>query len=535
MIDDDSKVRRLLGVQPWPKVLLAGACLILLASLALVLARFSYRSGGLRSAAVPARAERAVARQFFLPPVPDDRNFAATPFLAVLFDKSIQVGASQWPDDFSRADSWPRHFPTLAESPGGQQSGRLVTDLAAWQKAFDLIRFGPKRDVIEVMDAVDPSTNALAATAVLEALKPYEPALNELRAASQRPDCRYHVRYDEENPWAILLPHLAVVKRTCQLLRLKACAELAADHAEQALGDTGLMLHLIGSIQNEPFLISQLVRVACLNLAWQPIWEGLAGRRWSEVQLQSLQARLQQFDSLADLKRVLEAERAWGNLTIGLVRDKRTPHFLSSLMSSGGGVEPWLTEADRVLTTCPREWFDEEQRNYNQLFDERLLAGFDPETRRVSPRVTIENAHFVEKTLKNKGTLLKNHLVFARALLVAPSKIHLKLANAQGLTDLAAVACALERWRLANSSYPNALPVLTPRFLQKIPDDLVSGEPLHYQKLEDGQFLLYSVGWNEVDDGGEIAFLASGQGTEIQEGDWVWRYPSKKEEVRRKK
>jgi hypothetical protein len=329
-----------------------------------------------------------------------------------------------------------------------------------------------------------------------------------------------------EDPWAILFPHLSVVRRTCQLLRLKVSGELAAGHSEQALRDATLLLRLVESPASEPTLISQLVRVACLHIAVQPIWEGLAERRWSAAQLQTLQARFQQFDFIADLKHVLEAERAWGNLTIGMARDKRS--FTLSAIDTKAKTEPWVVEAERAFATCPRDWFDAEQRNYNQLFDERLLSGFDVEARRFRPSVGQANARFVEKTVRDTVNLVKNHLVFAKEFLVAPSKVQLKLANAQATVDFAVIACALERHRLATGGYPETLAALSPRYLRYVPHDLIDGQPLRYQRVDDGGFLLYSIGWNEIDDHGEPAFLASGRSTEIKDGDWVWRYPTRK-------
>jgi len=49
---------------------------------------------------------------------------------------------------------------------------------------------------------------------------------------------------------------------------------------------------------------------------------------------------------------------------------------------------------------------------------------------------------------------------------------------------------------------------------------------LHYRRTDDGQFVLYSVGWNETDDGGEVAFTSGGS-VDVNTGDWVWRYPAK--------
>ena len=90
------------------------------------------------------------------------------------------------------------------------------------------------------------------------------------------------------------------------------------------------------------------------------------------------------------------------------------------------------------------------------------------------------------------------------------------------------MGCALERHRLATGHYPDALAALSPRFVRRLPTDLVDGQSLRYRRTTDGRLLLYSVGWNGADDNGEPAFLASGRGTEAKEGDWVWRYPAGK-------
>src|SRR5687767_4489568 len=175
-----------------PKMLFALVSLATLAILFVTLANRRNAQAQAGGAAVPlAEAERAEAEKLIPPPVPDDQNFAATPFLRSLFDKSIDVGASQWPDDFSRADEWPRSIPTLAESAEGRLTGRFPTDLVAWKKAFelafDVTSPADGAEKIQVSDRPDHAANASAALAVLQALQPYQPALGELQAARSRP------------------------------------------------------------------------------------------------------------------------------------------------------------------------------------------------------------------------------------------------------------------------------------------------------------------------------------------------------------
>jgi hypothetical protein len=37
--------------------------------------------------------------------------------------------------------------------------------------------------------------------------------------------------------------------------------------------------------------------------------------------------------------------------------------------------------------------------------------------------------------------------------------------------------------------------------------------------------MLYSVGWNETDDGGVVVTKSNPPRLVVDQGDWVWRYP----------
>ena len=81
-------------------------------------------------------------------------------------------------------------------------------------------------------------------------------------------------------------------------------------------------------------------------------------------------------------------------------------------------------------------------------------------------------------------------------------------ARNQTLVNEGQIVCALERYRLAHGEYPETLDALVPQFIEKLPHDIIGGQPLHYRRMDSFQapagkeFLLYSVGWNETDDGG---------------------------------
>ncbi len=91
-------------------------------------------------------------------------------------------------------------------------------------------------------------------------------------------------------------------------------------------------------------------------------------------------------------------------------------------------------------------------------------------------------------------------------------------ARNQGLVNEARIACALERYKLSRGQYPDALDALTPQFIETIPHDVIKGGQLKYHHGDTG-FLLYSLGWNETDEGGKV--VKNGNNPDPAQGDWA--------------
>ena len=119
---------------------------------------------------------------------------------------------------------------------------------------------------------------------------------------------------------------------------------------------------------------------------------------------------------------------------------------------------------------------------------------------------------------------------FGALLMPALNKAAERCARAQTSVDLARIACALERHRLAKGSFPETLDALAPQFIDRLPHDVINGQSLRYRRTDEGQFVLYSVGWNEKDDGGKLAFKKEGA-QDWEKGDWVWQYSPTKSSV----
>jgi hypothetical protein len=461
-----------------------------------------------------ARGEQFDWRAFIPKPVPDDQNFAATPVIQSWFPRSNR---DLWKDNYSRA-------PDLVKI---DRDHRNIMDLVTWARAFAETNANGKVE----SGPLDKASRAQAAPAVLEALKTNETLFAELRVASQRPYSRYPIDYQKEDPFSILLPHLNGIRQSCRRLQLKACAELAADQSDAALEDIKLIFRLVDSLKEEPIVISHLVRCACLQTAIQPIWEGLAEHAWSEAQLQELQTRLQSYNFVADLKSPLDAERAAGVALIDF-SEKRGVGDLLDFVGTG---KPNSIDKDVVSflgRIVPSGWWSLEEVNYCRLFGLQLTGTYDGANKRIYRDRIESNADEFEQALAGRkpfDTIFLHHRLMSTILLPELRKIPVKAAVVQAATDQALLACALERYRLANGQFPDTLDTLAPRFISSLPHDVLSGEPYKYRRTDDGQFALSSVGWIKKADsdlpGNEFARFIKNL-FDGKESDWVWQYPS---------
>ncbi len=485
-----------------------------------------------------ARGEQLDFKAFIPPPIPDDQNFAAVPAVKAWFQRAGAASSSElWytTDDYARAEKVVQRFtadantpdgkPELSSSAGGSKSGRHVTDLAAWAAAFNVLPSAATGSQQPPPSApLGSAARSEAAAVVLNGLKTNDALFAEFRAVSHRPQSRYPIVYDLDNPWGILLPHLASVKAVCIRLQLRACAELAAGRSDDALADVTLVLRMADSFKDEPILISYLVRLACVHLAVQPVWEGLAAHAWSDAQLVELQKRFQEYDFLADAARAFAAERTAGILTVDLLAKGkyRLDNLGGDPTEGASGGHP--AAVDILARIMPSGWYGFERVNYCRLFDDQLEGAMDAKKHRVSPGDVRNGQQVLAQELPG-FTLdgLFQHRLVAGILLPALGRITAKAAAAQIAADQAALACALERYRLAEGQFPESLDALAPLFVARLPHDVIGGEAYKYRRTDDGQFVLYSIGWNEKDDGG----VPGKRQFDEETGDWVWRFPGK--------
>lgn len=463
-----------------------------------------------------AKGEKFNIAELAPPPVPDEKNFALTPLLKPALEFSRGPRGVVWTDTNGlarlqniRAD--------LAPSPRRLTNDHLV--LGSLEK-------GTFADLAACRDFYRGNTNypqpASAGTPAEDiafALAKFDPELAELRAATvSRPLSRYPIEYEFEPSWGILLPHLAYLKGLIQVTQLRAVAALETGRSDEALADLKVGFRLSDSIREEPILIDHLVRLAGLAINLQTLREGLLRHAWNESQLAELQAYLASVDLLAEYKHAMRGERALNTAGLDYLRRQRfQTDAMDYLGSDDGGA---ASTPNPVL--MPAGWFYQNMLTIAELYQNFILTSVDEKKRRVYP------GQCAALDSRLGGMRSGPYTIFAKLLMPALSRAIVKSARMQFYVDAAQVACALERYRLANGKFPETLEALTPQFLGKVPHDIIDGKPLHYRLTADHGYLLYSVGWNQTDDGGELAWKTDKERTvDATQGDWVWTCPIK--------
>ncbi len=97
-------------------------------------------------------------------------------------------------------------------------------------------------------------------------------------------------------------------------------------------------------------------------------------------------------------------------------------------------------------------------------------------------------------------------------------------------------AIALKRYQLQHGHWPDQLAELVPQYLPAIPQDAMTNQPLPYHRKSGGIFLLYSVGEDGMDNGGDPTFPKDGENSSFnwlnpKAHDWVWPQPATPAEI----
>jgi hypothetical protein len=311
-----------------------------------------------------------------------------------------------------------------------------------------------------------------------------------------------------------LLPYLADLRQLATSFAADMLLALRAGAKTSAWTNLLASTCLVTAYQPEPIDVSQMVRMACATTAYETLWNGLQSHDWTEAQLAELQSRWEAVDFWSRLPDTVAFARASLAATFEMDRQQPVGPALSPQQMLNSPKNGW--------SALVNYWQDLQYRHSGSYEDEKTLL-MDYKDREVEMRNAIKAATWAEMKQMPAATNMFSFRARRNGRAVAMLSMRAmsiaRMGQGGGLLDRAAeaesrrrlivTALALERYRLKHGNYPSELQALVPEFLKSPPIDFMDGKPLRYRVGDDGHFVLYSVGLDCVDGGGEMG-LSSG-------------------------
>ncbi len=411
-------------------------------------------------------------------------------------------------------------FPRLPEN--GDGLARLTNAVTRIQsadfdpRALSLMRFvGPGRAQVywRAAEAVlinysDKTTNGSSWATLNEHLRGAAEQLSEIRAAVEQP-LRWFL-FDPassaiNNTNAPRYPFVAI-RGAAQWLSADAVGALHAGERDRVLLDLHALAQLAEFNQQDPTLVAQMIRMAVAGLGLNLTWEALQESGWAESDLAAMQRACEGFDSLAALEAGFMGERAWAETISGQIRKQGAQWAIRRLYSRGGASSLEDRISGFFMAMAWRPNAQEDQLLVFQHYQKSLEGIRDLRKQRPWPEVrAMEKSQVdeLDKILGRSTGLRKFRYLFSAAIIPNYLRATQTVVRNETQRRLTVVAIALKRYELEHHRLPSNLPELLPAYLSVVPIDPMNGQPLHYRANADGSFLLYSVGEDGRDDGGD--------------------------------
>ena len=296
--------------------------------------------------------------------------------------------------------------------------------------------------------------------------------LQALREALQLPESRYALSITANTlAKGLPNPHLSEIKGLMLLLHYETVHLVAGGKSDAAFAPVRDGFALAATLRNEPFLISELLRISFVAIALRSLECALPAAKFTDQELQELSERLlrSEADCSRSLYRAIIGER-----TMGI---------------------QFFTTIQRDFANSPSEWERFRGVLYRGLgFHDRdlrlyleMMQGFAYAMTNSFPTAYERSVALDAELQKRYSKGLGRFATLSRAVMPGIAKASGKEAALVTGLRCARTAVAVERYRLANGgALPNDLDELVPKYLPELPRDGAKGEPLVFEQVPGG-------------------------------------------------
>jgi len=331
----------------------------------------------------------------------------------------------------------------------------------------------------------------------------FQPQFELIREALKRPHARMEGDYGR--PWSIPVPNFKTFRAVAQVLAQRGQCHLLLQQPEAALNDLTLIHEMYRLLPAKPNGLTSGMLISALAGTYVAlVADGLRMRGWNETQLLIIERQLAEVHLLPLLAESLRCERV---IDCGV---------LQAFCATTHGARPENADVPAEfksiggLTWLPRSVFDQNLVRI-ALLHQKCIDSLDLRNNQAS----VIRVKAWKDDVEQMANRIRPYSFFAAIIIPDYTGAIQTVSRNQTLADHARIACCLERFRIANGRYPEKLESLIPRFIEKLPSDIISGNAISYHCRSETRFLLYSVGWNNTDEGGA-------KSSSSKTGDWVW-------------
>ena len=326
-------------------------------------------------------------------------------------------------------------------------------------------------------------------------LSAHQAHINQLHAIYQKYPINQPARFpvDWTRGFNTPFPHLAKVKRSCNLFEWRSRYFAETGDTDQAVLSILVMLRLCHLIDGEPIPISTLMHFSCLGMGNSATEKILNLRMLNDAQLTSLQKAFSSFQLHKHLAAGYIGERA---LILGAEQVARTGSKEEMERAGLGQIDKPGSAFMLALRYRPETMRDVEMTTFLGYMNagiEALKTGY--------PKLT--KFHDTKNEFWSKWDRFfalagkqQHKLKYPLILIVTPAlnRTGRRLHETTFKQQATLAALAIERYRLANQGrIPKTLAQLTPKYLATEPFDPYTGGPLNYLPGPNGEYELHAA------------------------------------------
>ena len=378
-----------------------------------------------------------------------------------------------------------------------------------------------------------------------------KPVLDELRVALGKPVFDNHLDYSGGPK--MLLPHLPKIKTMAQWLGPAIQLAVREGRLPEAADYLVAEIRLPQVLARDRIVISELVRDAVASIARSDTWEALQAGGWSDEDLARIQQAWEAQTFIGPTRRSCEGEGVYASVTFELFRrsnkeavdimqyfdsssasDSAEPSLWKRTLDNLPGVEP-IRDFVRDQIRCRVwrfAWLDQSELRYLERVEELIeIARFAEETRSMA-----ETRPKIDRFLNvglHPGFYDRLRFPTQFMSLEVLDRLIARAMRVETERSLILASIGIKRYALRHGRGPETFSALVPEFLPTVPIDYMDGKPIRYRLNPDGSTVLYSVGEDGTDGGGDAGAKAdAGSGRNIWDRkDCVWPAPALPEEI----